>query len=189
MHASNHDLSPPPSSTLATEVSASLTPFQRILLGTDGTVTHLLEVYAGEPVEVVKLRQDFDTSDDGDAPLDLSRSDKVLRRRVLLRGARSGRTLLHAEAVVVLDRVDAVFLHGLMETDKPIGTLLTETRAETFREILLVGRRPGGASSAHFDVGAADEVIFRTYRIVARRKPIVLITETFPAGSFRDLRA
>ena len=39
----------------AAAIAAPLTWFQRVLLGTDGTVTHILEAYTGEPIEVRKL--------------------------------------------------------------------------------------------------------------------------------------
>ena len=168
--------------------AAPLTRFQRMLLDTDGTVTHILEAYADEPIDVVKLRQALDTSNRGDADLLLT-DDKVLRRRVLLRGRRSLRNLLYAEAVVVIERVDPAFLDGLLRTDRPIGALLAERRTETFREILQVGREPAGPCSAHFGIEASAELIFRTYRILARGQPIILITEKFPADSFLGLPA
>lgn len=159
-----------------------------MLIGTDGTVTHILEAYAGERVEVVKLRQEFELPDDADAELGLSADDdKVLRRRVLLKGAESGRTLLFAEAVVALARVEPEFLDGLVTTDKPIGILLAEHRTETFREILRVRREPAGRYGTHFGVEADAELVSRTYRIVRRHQPMILITEKFPATFFRDV--
>ncbi|HEV2760174.1 MAG TPA: chorismate pyruvate-lyase family protein [Acidimicrobiales bacterium] len=166
----------------------SWTRFQRMLLGTDGTVTHILEAYADEPIDVVKLLQEIDTPKACDAHLLLS-DGKVLRRRVLLRGRQSLRTLLYAEAVVAIERVDPAFLRGLLETDEPIGVLLAEHRTETFREILEVGREPAGSCGAHFAADASSELIFRTYRILAGQQPVILITEKFPADSFRGLPA
>ena len=168
-------------------VAASLTRFQQILLGTDGTVTYILEAYAGEPVEVVKLSQVSDRSNAGDAHLAVATDQEVLRRRVLLRGARSRHTLLYAEAVVVVERVRGPFLDGLLETDKPIGTLLAESRMETFREVLAVGREPAAASATHFGVDPAAELVVRTYRIVAGQQAIIVITEKFPTAFFRGL--
>ena len=169
--------------------SGPLTRFQRMLLGTDGTVTHLLEDYADEPIEVVKLLQELDATTDGDAPLRVSVSDKVLRRRVVLRGARTKQNLLYAEAVVVLGRVDQAFVDGLVGTDKPIGALLAEHRTETLREILHVDREAAGPCGVHFGIDATAELISRTYRIVARQRPIILITEKFPPTFFRDVPA
>lgn len=172
-----------------TATTSFLTRFQRILLGTDGTVTHILEAYAEESIEAVKLAQELDTSEDGDAALELPEGATVLRRQVVLRGRHSGRNLLYAEAVVVPERVHLDLLNALFTTDKPIGTLLAENRTETFREILVVDREPAGPCAAHFGIDAATELIFRTYRIVARRQPIMMITEKFPADFFRGLPA
>ena len=166
---------------------ARLTRFQRILVGTDGTVSHLLEAYAGEPVEVLKLVQAFDTCDEGDADLHLSADGKVLRREVLIRGAASGRTLLHAQAVVVLDRVDPGLVDDLLATDTPLGLLLAQRRTETFREVLHVGRQPAGTVATHFGIDAADEVVARTYRIVSGGQPVALVKERFPADCFLEL--
>jgi chorismate-pyruvate lyase len=165
------------------------TRFQRMLLSTDGTVTHILEAYAGEPIEVVKLLQEFDTCAEGDAALDLSGEEKVLRRRVILRSSRSRQNLLYAEAVVVPERVEPGFLDGLVGTDEPIGALLARTRLETFREILRVFREPAGVNGAVFGIDPTAELIARTYRIVSGGQPILLITEKFPPHLFRSVPA
>jgi len=169
--------------------AAALTRFQRMLMGADGTVTHILEAYADEPIDVVKLHQGVEGSDQRDTELRLAPDDEVLRRRVLLRGRRSHRPLLYAEAVVALARVDPSFLDGLIGTDKPIGVLLAEHRTETFREVLIVDREPAGPCGTHFGIEPTADLLFRTYRIVADRRPILLITEKFPADSFRGLPA
>jgi chorismate-pyruvate lyase len=165
------------------------TRLQRILLGTDGTVTHILEAYADEPVDVVKLRQEYDTVTPADALLELPPEATLLRRRILLRGRRTGQTLLYAEVAVAADRVGAAILDGLINTDKPVGVILAENREETFREILVADREPAGACGSHFGLDPNAVLIFRTYRIFAHEKPIMLITEKFPEAFFRDLPA
>ena len=168
-------------------VAAALTRFQRILLGTDGTVTHILEAYAGEPIEIVKLLQRFDVSDDGDADLLITDRETVLRRQVLLCGRRTHRTLVYAEVVVVVARVEQALIAGLVETDTPIGTLLRKARTETLREVLVADSEPAGTCAAHFGIDPDADLIFRTYRIVSGGQPIILVTEKFPAHFFRDV--
>lgn len=164
--------------------TSSLAPLQRVLLGADGTVTHILEAYADEPIEAVKLEQTQGTAGEDAEVVDATPGTPVLHRRVVLRGRRTGRTLLYAEAIVVNDRVGITFVEGLVGTDLPIGTLLAASRTETFREILAVGREPAGRCAAHFGISPTDDVLFRTYRILSRKKPILLITERFPATWF-----
>lgn len=166
-----------------------LTRFQRILLRTDGTVTHILAAYADEPIQVLKLLQEYDSPSEADGPLDLAADAKVLRRRVVLQGRQTGRNLLYAEVGVVPERVDPSFLDGLLTTDKPIGVLLAENRTETFREILAAQREPAGPCAPYFGIDPSEVVISRTYRILAQRRPMVLITEKFPEHFFRALSA
>lgn len=161
-----------------------MTPFQRILLGTDGTVTTLLEAFADEPIEAVKLSHAFGMSTGDDTVLDIPLDTRVLRRRVVLRGGRTHRNLLYAEAVVVADRAAPDLLDALFHTDAPIGRLLAEQRTETFREVLLVDREPAGACALHFGIDPRAEVVFRTYRIVSDGRPLMLITEKFPLERF-----
>lgn len=172
-----------------TDDPTSLTRFQRMLVGTDGTVTHLLEAYAGEPMEVVKLLQEFETLDEPHPELELGAGDEVLRRRVVLRGRHSGHTMLYAEALVAVSRVEPRFLDALLVTEKPLGTILAERRTETFREILRVSPEPAGAIGGHFGVDADDSVIARTYRIVTGAQPVIVVTEKFPATFFRGVPA
>lgn len=167
----------------------SYTRFQRMLLGTDGSVTHILEAYAEEPIDVVKLLQRISIGDDVDPALELSPGDEVLHRQVVLQGRQSGRSLLYAEALIAVARVPRVVLDGLLITDRPMGILLAENRTEAFREILDVGREAAGELGAHFGLDGGAELIWRRYRIVIDRRPVMLIGEKFPSGSFRDLPA
>ena len=164
----------------------SLAPFQRILLGTDGTVTHMLEAYADEPIRAVKLEQTRGPAGDYAELLHTTPSTEVVRRRVMLRTLETERDLLHAEAVVVIPRIGDSFVKALETTDTPIGALLTEARVETFREILDVGRVPAGPLGALFGVAPADELLYRTYRILSEEEPFLLVTERFPVTWFLD---
>ena len=164
-----------------------LTRFQRLLVGGDGTVTHVLEAYADEPIEAIKLRQDHDVARDVDAPLELEENAAVLRRQVLLRGARTWRNLLHASAVLAIGRIGPGVLDGLLTTSKPIGRLLAESRTETFREVLEIGCLSGDPRGIHFGMVPSADLIFRTYRITSGGRPIMVVTEAFPATSFLGL--
>lgn len=171
------------------DLPPSLTPLQQMLLRTDGTLTPILEACASEPVEVVKLHQEFDVCGQADPRLELPAEAKVLRRRVVLRGALTKTPLLYAEAVVVPDRVDSCLVEDLLRTDKPIGTLLAEYRVETLRDILAVGLSAAGDCGPSLAASPAAPVVSRTYRIVAHREPIMLITESFRADAFLRLPA
>ncbi len=166
---------------------APLSTFQRILLMTDGTVTDVLEAYANEPIRVVKLSQSFDAIDSANPELDRPTAGRVLRRSILLQGARSGTNFVYADSVINPDHLDSELLEGLLVSDTPLGRLIAEQRIETFREILALGFEPAGACAEHFGIDPATKLVFRTYRILVSHKPIVRITEKFPVTWFHTV--
>ena len=158
----------------------------RILLTTDGTLTHILEAYASEPVYLVKLAHAFVTGPAAQAEFDLDGQERAVRRVILLRGARSDTAYLFADSVVMLDRLPPLVAAGLLETDTPIGKLLFSSRAETFRKITELGEQQDPGVAAHFDMQPDEPLVYRTYQIVLDGQPIACITEKFPKASFRS---
>ena len=92
----------------------------------------------------------------------------------------SHRNRIYAESIIIPDRLDEQMRDGLLNSQKPIGLLILEDRLETFREILACGREPAGELSGYFGIDPEDYLIYRVYRVLANRAPIMLITEKFP---------
>jgi chorismate-pyruvate lyase len=155
-----------------------------VLLRTDGTVTHLVEMYAEEPMVVIKLEQSLRPLHEESVDLQLVEPETVLRRKVLLQGSRSGKNFLYAESVIMADRLPPSVRDTLVHTDEPIGRVLNRSRMETFREILRWWQEPAASCADHFDVDAGTVTISRSYRLWAGQRPIMLITEKFPSTSF-----
>jgi chorismate-pyruvate lyase len=151
---------------------------------TDGTVTDVLEAYAGEPIKVVKLSQALAPPDSLTPELELTGDTSVLRRTVLLQGAASGLTYLHADSVIAPERLHPEVLGGLLDSEKPVGRLLAQHRIETFREIVAIGFEPAGRCAAYFGLDSAAKLVFRTYRIIVGGLPVMRITEKFPVSAF-----
>jgi chorismate-pyruvate lyase len=158
----------------------------RILLATDGTLTHILEAYADEPVHLVKLSHDLMTDPALRAMFDLDQDERALRRVILLRGTKTDTTFVHADSVVMLDRLPASVATGLLDTDIPIGKLLYSCRAETCREILTVGQERDAVVASHFGAARAERLLFRTYQILLEGRPVARITERFPKAAFPE---
>lgn len=158
----------------------------RILLATDGTLTHILEAYATEPVYLVKLAHALVTEPSVRAGFGLDEHERALRRVILLRGTKSDATFIYADSVVMLDRLPPTVAQGLLETDVPIGKLLFSCRAETFREIVATGGERDAEVAAHFGTNADEPLVFRTYQIVSEGRPVARITEKFPKASFPE---
>lgn len=156
---------------------------QRMLLATDGTVTTLLEVYAGEPIEAVELGQSRRPALSQDAEmLAMGEGADLLDRRVLLCGVRSGSRFVYGESLIVPERLEADILERLESTTEPIGKLLRTRRLETFREVITVGKQRAGPLGALFGSTEDAVLLFRTYRIIIGGSPAVLITEKVPAN-------
>lgn len=164
-----------------------LPPLQRVLLTTDGTVTNVLEALSGEAIALVKLSQSYDLSPTEDPDLRTVEGESLIRRRILLRGRRSGRNYVYAESVILVNRLHPRLCNDLIETDNPVGKLLVQSRIETFREFVSWGFEPAGDIAGHFGLREDDQLISRTYRVFAQRAPIMVITEKFPASAFQEL--
>jgi len=171
--------------TLLAAIS-DLEPFARILATTDGTVTEILEAWADDTVAVGQLSQREDLLARRISLLDADVHSPVLRRDVLLVGARSQRPLLYAESLILAGRVPAPIQNGLRKGRTPIGKLLRTHRLETYREFLYLGRTAAGHLALEFRIAPADLLIERTYRIFAGGRPIMLINEKFPARMRHD---
>jgi chorismate-pyruvate lyase len=152
---------------------------RRAVLATDGTVTNLIESLL-ERVVIEKLGQEPVAAPVAEWP-DLAPGTQVLRRTVLIRGAESRRIFLHAESLVVLERLAPALRAELAATDKPIGKLIREHRLESYREILASRNEPAGARAVALGVDAGEPLVARTYRIHLGGRPAIQITERFLA--------
>jgi chorismate-pyruvate lyase len=156
----------------------SLSLLQKALLVTDGTLTQLLEVFAGEKIRVRKLRQSQIAG--GPAPLALDAGEPVINRTILLRGEH--RAYLHAESWLVPARMPAGMHEALQRTDTPIGQLWKAARLETFREIVDFRHETNAEVAAL--LGSGNELLARSYLVITGGRPMSLVVERFPIDLF-----
>jgi chorismate-pyruvate lyase len=164
----------------------ALSPLQRVLLVTDGTVTDILGAFLGEEIRIIKLAQEATTATQSIDDLALPLGDPVLYRRVLLVGAHSHDPLIAAESQLALARLPLALRTALLETSRPIGQLLLEFRVETFREILQRGRTENAEVARIFGLPADTVFIERTYVVYAHGMATMRITERFPMNGFQS---
>lgn len=156
----------------------SLPPFLRALLVTDGTVTKILEAFFWEPVEVQTLRQEFVAAERPIDWIQVRAHDEVMIRHARLRGTDSGRVYATAFSVIRTELIPETFRQRLIDREIGIGVLIRDSGLESYREVLEVGVEPVAATGDYAPAG--DDLVFRTYRIIIGREPVILITESFP---------
>jgi chorismate-pyruvate lyase len=171
-----------------------LDPFDRMLLSADGTVTTLLEACSGEPVVTRTTRQAGPATLDRllaavgrwwhpDAGLlELAATERLIARRAILAGARSGVVYLLAESLLVPGCLPGACADRLMRAGASLGRLLLADSLETRREVLEVITARAGAASDALGVAAGATLARRTYRIVIAGRAAAAVTEWLPPG-------
>lgn len=162
----------------------TLNTFQRILLTTDGTVTHMLEAYLLEPIQVIKLSEKLVTLTQDLLHVRLKKDTEIIERKILLQGSISQKNFLYAESLIFIDSIDEKFREKLLKSKTPIGKIWNEKKIETFKEILDLGKEPANGLANYFNIEPEAKMLFRTYSVVSNRKFTMLITEKFPESYF-----
>ena len=157
-----------------------LSPFQRALLVVD-SATQFIEAYAMEPIEILLVTQrTFQLPTDHEL-LEAAGGTDVVSRTVLLRGKASSTPFAYAESLLVQDRLPDPIRKGLETEGKGLGLLLRRNRIETHREMLWYGMEKGRELPAPIRHLEGEPIIDRTYRIIAGGRPMMQISEKFPA--------
>jgi beta-ribofuranosylaminobenzene 5'-phosphate synthase len=165
-----------------------LSPVQKMLLGTDGSVTNLLEVVTESPIEIETLVQKVVPADEAVArELQVNPGEEVNFRVVLLKKANSQEALVYAISYTPLKRLDASFKDDLTKADIPIGVILKKHRIESRRDITSAAFLPAGQEHCRaFGVFPREIMLTRSYKIIRYGQPLIAIRETFPYSSFRN---
>jgi beta-ribofuranosylaminobenzene 5'-phosphate synthase len=167
-----------------------LSPVQKFLLGTDGSVTQLLEAVTGHPVAVETLEQTVVPAGEAvSLRLGIRAGERVNHRVVELKNADSGEVLMYAVSDTPLARLSMEFKDDLMKADVPIGKIISRHKIEARREIVTTGVTPADERTAPlFAICRNEPLLSRDYRIIHRGEPLIYITEQFPYNRFLDER-
>ena len=163
---------------------ARLTPFQRGLLVTDGTVTQFIEAYTLMPVEVTLLQQTKQTLSIENTWLQLPAGAEIISRQVVLQShlqeEKSPIIHTYANSLIVPQRLPESILSGLESDKQGLGGLLRQSRLETRRELLWCGLEhltDLPSAIVHLE---GQTFISRAYRVLTDQGPLMLINEKFP---------
>jgi len=164
---------------------ATLPPFLRVLLVTDGTVTKSIEAYFWEPIEVDVLTHAYKASERDYPHIEVVPADPILRRCVILRGKITRTAYAFAASVIAGNRVPADMKHELIEGTKGIGELLRASKKETYRELSGIRRAEAGEWAMHLGVEKTASVLIRDYTIRLDGRAAIQIEEVFPIARFQ----
>ena len=163
---------------------ARLTPFQRGLVVTDGTVTQFIEAYTLAPVEVVLLQQKKQTLLTENRWLQLPAGEAVISRQVILQTHQDMESApiirTYADSLIVLKRLPKSILEDLESNKQGLGRLLQHSGLETRRKLLWCGLetlKELPSTIAHLE---GETFISRAYLVLANQEPLMLINEKFP---------
>lgn len=160
----------------------SLEPLQRVLLVTDGTLTEILEASFFERIRLVKVSQRVIAATVSHALLEPNPEEVVIERKILLQGERSLRNYAYAESLIAVDRLGTLFRDALLNSDTPLGRLWLEHKLETFKELQEVRCLSANGFSGYFECVETAPLLVRTYRVFSASRPVMVITEYFPAA-------
>jgi chorismate-pyruvate lyase len=174
--------------------SVDLDPFDRMVLTTDGTVTTLLAACTAEPIATRTMRQAGPATletllaatgcwwQPDAALLDLTPSERVVARRVILEGASSRVAYVVTESVIATDRLPGSLADGLQRTGASLGRVLAASCQDTRRELLHLTSSRAGEDAEYLDVHPDVMVARRSYLIVVGQRTAAIVTETLPRG-------
>jgi beta-ribofuranosylaminobenzene 5'-phosphate synthase len=165
-------------------------PVQKFLLGTDGSVTQLLESVTGKKVGIRTLVQEIVPADRAAADnLSIAEGDPVNYRVVEIRTEEDGEVLIYAISHTPVNRLSPEFRDDLMNADIPIGKIIKQHHIEARREILNARVTPATEETGRvFSIGKNEPVLSRQYQIIHNKKPLIFIEEQFPYNRFLDTR-
>ncbi|MEE8403666.1 MAG: chorismate pyruvate-lyase family protein [Candidatus Hydrothermarchaeaceae archaeon] len=164
------------------EKEVRLSPVQKILLTTDGSITRVFEALTGEKVSVDTKEQRIIPADKKIAKaLKIDQGDEVNFRVVNLKNSKG--ILVRATSYAPLKRIDEGFREKITKADVPIGKIMSELKIEARREItgcsvIRADERLAGL----FKVSENSPLLKRNYNIIHKNEVLLNITEIFSCG-------
>ena len=173
---------------------ALIDPIDRILMTSDGTVTTMLEACTGEPIVTSLTRQSGPASLDvlqrevgcwwqpSASLLELTPCERLIARRVMLQGRRSGVSLVAAESLIAADRLPDPHALDIGHVGASLGRLLNASGLATRRHIVDTAAVHDAAVNDRLDVARNVRLARRTYTIASIEQIVAAVTEWFVPG-------
>lgn len=147
----------------------TLNSVERLLMATDGTVTHMLEALTRGEVSVTILHRSVENG--------------VLSREVVLEREVDGSRLVWSDSDIYLDVIDGNTANELVDGEVGIGDLLRSTYADTWRRVVDMKRvtRDVWGVPQYIDSNT-NAFLYREYEVHSGGDVLMVIREYFPRG-------
>ena len=152
----------------------------RVLLTTNGTLTHVLEACFLEHINVCKLAQHNTLRTFQQPYLTIATAENIMVRKILLQGQRTQRHYVYAESFVLCDRLSEPVRQELTHTDTPIGKVLNHHQVESYKRFVAYHQEPAAEIGQYFALAADQQIFSRTFVVYSHQQPIMVITEKIP---------
>ena len=161
------------------EKKVSLSPVQKILLTTDGSITRIFEALTGEEVSIDTEEQKvIPASDEIAKVLNIGSGEEINYRTVNLKN--SNGVLVHATSYAPIRRIPEKFREKITKADTPIGKIMSKLKIEARREIVSCSVIKADKKLAKlFDVPVDSDLLQRNYNIIHKNEILLNITEIF----------
>jgi beta-ribofuranosylaminobenzene 5'-phosphate synthase len=161
------------------EKEVALSPVQKILLTTDGSITRIFEALTGESISVdTEEQRVIPAGEDIAKVLKIEPGNEVNFRVVNLKNSKG--VLAHATSYAPLKRIEEGFRDKIMKADIPIGKIMSELKIEARREIVSCSVVHADKRLAElFDVPEGSNLLKRNYNIIHKNEVLLNITEIF----------
>lgn len=157
----------------------------RLLLASEGTLAGALEAFCLAPVVAdVEGHEPMRLDVDHARWLHSHPGDTAVSRRTALRDAASGRLLVHADSVLLPDRLPPSFITVLADSPGGLGEAFARLSLESRRELLWFGRTPLRGLREGDRALAGPTGVSRCYRLIVDSVPVCCIEESFPDPVF-----
>ncbi len=166
------------------EKQVKLSPLERVLLTTDGSITRILDAITGEEVKVKTVAQRLvKASRELAKELRIREGAEVNYRVVDIKSSKAA--LLHAISYAPIERLAEEFKEDIMKKDMPIGRIMASLNIESRREIKEFDVIKGDAELCRrFRLPAGTVFLKRRYHVIHGGEVLISITEIFPSGVF-----
>ena len=161
------------------EKVVALSPVQKILLTTDGSITRIFEALTGEEVSIeTEEQQVIKAGEEVAKALNINTGEEVNFRVVNLKNSKG--VLVHATSYAPMKRIPDEFREKITKADIPIGKIMQELKIEARREITSCSAVPADKKlSELFEVPEGSNLLKRNYNIIHKNEVLLNITEIF----------